>query len=119
MVDGLVLPAPIAAHPALDFCNTLAGWNEDGAYDYLATYAHLSVWVRETGLLDAGSTAETLDRAADDPRGAVRQLDRARTLRGALYAACTDPTDDAAWEAVAVDPASRRPVSRTQRERCA
>ena len=115
MVDGLVLPAPIAAHPALDFCNTLAGWDEDGAYDYLATYAHLAVWVRETGLADAGSTAEALDRAADDPQGAVRQLDRARSLRRALYAACTDSTADAAWEAVAVEwraAASRAVLSR-------
>ncbi len=46
---------------------------------------------------------EALDRAADDPQGAVRQLDRARSLRHALYAACTDATDDAAWEAVAVE----------------
>jgi predicted RNA-binding Zn ribbon-like protein len=102
-VDGLLLPAPIAAHPALDFCNTLAGWDEDGAPDYLGTYAHLAVWVREAGLVDAGSTADALDRATDDPRGAVRQLDRARSLRRALYAACTDATDDAAWEAVAVE----------------
>jgi len=88
-------------HPALDFCNTLAGWNEAGSYDYLATYAHLAVWARETGLVDARSTGETLDRAADDPRGAARQLERARSLRRALYGACTDPNDDAAWEVVA------------------
>ena len=33
VVDGLVLPVAIAERPSLDFCNTLAGWNED----YLAS----------------------------------------------------------------------------------
>jgi len=99
-VDGLVLPVPIATHPALDFCNTLAGWHEPGAFDYLATYAHLAVWARETGLGDERSTTEALERASVDPRGAARQLERARSLRGALYRACTDPTDDLAWDAV-------------------
>ena len=101
VVDDLILPVAIATHPALDFCNTLAGWNEAGSHDYLATYAHLAVWAREAGLVDAQSTAETLDRAVDDPQDATRQLDRARSLRRALYAACTDPLDDAAWDVVA------------------
>ena len=101
VVDGLVLPAAIATHPALDFCNTYAGWNEAGSYDYLATYAHLAVWAREAGLLDARSTIGALERADVDPRGAARQLQRARSLRRALYGACTDPAGDAAWDAVA------------------
>jgi predicted RNA-binding Zn ribbon-like protein len=101
VVDGLVLPVPIATQGALDFCNTLAGWHEDGAFDYLATYSHLAVWARETGLVDERSTAEALEHASVDPRGAARQLERARSLRRALYRACTDPTDDAAWDAVA------------------
>jgi len=102
-VDGLVLPVAIATHPALDFCNTLAGWNESEAHDYLATYTHLAVWAREIGLVDARSTTRALDGADDDPRGATRQLARARSLRSALYAACTDPTSDAAWDAVATE----------------
>jgi len=101
VVDDLVLPVAIATHPALDFCNTLAGWHEPGAHDYLATYDHLAVWARETSLVDAGSTAEALELASADPRGAARQLERARSLRGALYEACSAPTDDAAWDAVA------------------
>ena len=100
VVDGFVLPVVIATHPALDFCNTLAGWNEAGSYDYLATYGHLAIWARETGLVDARSTAGALERADDDPEGAAHQLERARSLRRALYAACTDSTCDAAWDVV-------------------
>ena len=62
VVDGLVLPVAIATHTALDFCNTLAGWNEPGSHDYLATYAHLAVWARESGLVDARSTSRALER---------------------------------------------------------
>jgi predicted RNA-binding Zn ribbon-like protein len=103
VVDGLVLPVAIATHPALDFCNTLAGWNEPEPHDYLATYTHLVVWARETGLVDARSTTRALNGADDDPRGATRQLERARSLRSALHAACTDSRSDAAWDAVAAE----------------
>ena len=102
-MDGLVLPAAIATHPSLDFCNTYAGWNEAASHDYLATYAHLAVWTREAGLLDERSTMGALERADVDPRGAARQLRRARSLRHALYGACTDPASDTAWHAVAAE----------------
>jgi predicted RNA-binding Zn ribbon-like protein len=101
VVDGLVLPVSIAGNPALDFCNTLAGWNGAEPHDYLETYAHLTIWARETGLLDVRSTADALERADLDPREAGRQLKRARTLRRALYEACTDSANEPSWEAVA------------------
>ena len=101
VADGLVLPVAIATHTALDFCNTLAGWNEPGSHDYLATYDHLAVWARESGLGDARSTSRALELADDDPRGAALQLERARSLRRALYDACTDRSGDAAWDTVA------------------
>jgi predicted RNA-binding Zn ribbon-like protein len=100
-VDDLVLPVPVATHPALDFCNTLAGWNSGEQHEYLATYDHLVVWGREAGLLDGASAADLRERAARDTRAAARELERARALRGALYAACTNPLDRPAWETVA------------------
>jgi predicted RNA-binding Zn ribbon-like protein len=100
-VDGLVLPVPVATHPALDFCNTLAGWSSDEPHEYLETYAHLAVWAREAGLVDARATATILADAKLEPRRASRELERARNLRRALYRACTDPADRVAWEAVA------------------
>jgi predicted RNA-binding Zn ribbon-like protein len=115
-VDGLVLPVAIATHPALDFCNTLAGWNEDGSHDYIASYAHLAVWAREAGLLDSRFMERALEDAEHDPRGAARQLQRGRSLRRALYDACTDPTNDAAWDAIAAESRTAASHARLNRE---
>lgn len=89
VVDGMVLPVSVAERPALDFCNTLAGWNEEAPHEYLTSYAHLAVWAREVGLLDARSTESLLAVAEDHPQAAAGELDRARALRAALYASCT------------------------------
>ena len=51
VVDGLVVPISVAGHPALDFCNTRAGWGGPRPKEYLHTHAHLTVWARENGLV--------------------------------------------------------------------
>ena len=99
-VDGLVLPAPVATQPALDFCNTLAGWNGEPRHEYLESFDHLVAWTRDRGLADETSAAELRQAAERNPAAARRALERARSLRRSLYAACTDPADDASWEAV-------------------
>lgn len=101
VVDGLVLPVSIADQPALDFCNTLAGWAEPEPREYLASYAHLALWAREAGLIDARSTERALALAEKQPQAAARQLDRARALRAALYASCTTGSPGAALDSVA------------------
>ncbi len=103
VVDGLVLPVAVAGPAALDFCNTFAGWNDTESHEYLATYAHLAVWAREAGLLDARSAAAVLAGAELDHDEADRQLERARALRSAVYHACTASDDQSAWDAVAVE----------------
>ena len=103
IVDGLVLPVSITEEPALGFCNTLAGWSEDAPHEYLATYAHLAVWAREVGLLDAGGTMHVLELAEAHPRAARSALDRARALRDALYVSCTAPAAAGAWQSVAAE----------------
>jgi predicted RNA-binding Zn ribbon-like protein len=100
LVDGLVLPRSVAHAPALDFCNTLAGWNGGEEREYLATYAHLVVWTLDAGLVDNDAAADLRDKAASEPRVAERQLRRARSLRRALYRACANPDDLAAWNTV-------------------
>jgi predicted RNA-binding Zn ribbon-like protein len=87
---------PVAHEPALDFCNTRAGWNSSEPREYLLTYDHFVVWAREASLI-APATAERLRR----DRGSERVLERALALRSALYAACTDPRAGAAWDEVA------------------
>jgi predicted RNA-binding Zn ribbon-like protein len=102
LVDGLVLPAPVADEPALDFCNTRAGWGAPDPREYLTSYDHLVVWAREAGLI-APPVAGRLRRSAKrEPAQAGRVLERTLALRDALYAACTD-SSPAAWDAVAAE----------------
>lgn len=92
LVDGLVLPAAVANHPALDFCNTRAGWGEAEPGEYLQSYEHVAVLAREAGLVDAV-----------EGKGDAALLRRAVELRDAIYRACTDPRDREAVEAVAAE----------------
>jgi predicted RNA-binding Zn ribbon-like protein len=92
LVDGLRIPLRLAGDPALDFCNTRAGWGEDEPKEYLLTSRHLSVWARAAGLV------EWLPAEEDDD-----VLARALTLRDALYAVCTGVGSDAAWRTVAAE----------------
>jgi len=97
IADGLVLPAFVAGHGALDFCNTRAGWGEREPREYLTSYDHLVVWAREAGLVEPAA-AERLRKAA----GGEKALSRALRLRDAIYGACTDPSDEA-WDLVAAE----------------
>lgn len=102
LVDGLVLPAPVADEPALDFCNTRAGWGAPKPREYLTSYDHLVVWAREAELF-AATVAERLLRGAKrEPAQAGRVLERTLALRDSLYATCTD-SSLAAWDAVAAE----------------
>jgi predicted RNA-binding Zn ribbon-like protein len=92
VVDGLVVPLRLAGHPALDFCNTRAGWRDDEPKEYLLTHRHLSVWARAAGLVTGAPEAEN---------GVV--LARALALREALYAVCTRGTHEPAWGVVAAE----------------
>jgi predicted RNA-binding Zn ribbon-like protein len=99
VASGLLLPEPLAGHPALELCNTLAGWGEAATREYLASYEHLAVWARERGIVAAGDTRRAVAEAARDPEGALAVLRRARRLREALYAVLTEtagPPDRAA-----------------------
>jgi len=78
---GHLLPKPVAGHPALEFCNTWAGWGEPekpGA-EWLPDYDRFVLWAEFTGLVPAPAAARLRDRTED----AV--LARARALRRALY----------------------------------
>lgn len=101
-VDGLVLPAPVADEPALDFCNTRAGWGAPQPREYLASYEHLVLWAREAGLIAAPVAGRLRRSAKREPEQAGRVLERTLALRDALYAACTD-SSPAAWDAVAAE----------------
>jgi predicted RNA-binding Zn ribbon-like protein len=102
LVDGLLLPAPVADEPALDFCNTRAGWGAPEPREYLTSYEHLVVWTREAGLIASAAAARLRGGAKQEPLKAERVLERVLALRDGLYAVCTD-SSPAAWDTVAAD----------------
>jgi predicted RNA-binding Zn ribbon-like protein len=102
LVDRLLLPAPVADHPALDFCNTRAGWGAPEPREYLTSYDHLVVWAREAGLIAAPIAARLRKGAKPEPRDAARVLERVLAVRDGLYAVCTD-SSPAAWDTVAAE----------------
>lgn len=99
VVEGLRLPVAIGGHPAVDFCNTRAGWPSDTPKEYLRGLAELAVWARQAGLVDPPAAQRARDSAAEHPRAAAEVVRRAVAFRDALYAVLTSPGqpgDDAA-----------------------
>lgn len=90
-VDGVTLPLAVAGHPALELCNTRAGWGDEQPKEYLTTYADLAVWARELGLVSPATARRVRRVAAADPVAAAEVLDRTRSFRADLYAALTSP----------------------------
>lgn len=90
-VGGLLLPRTVAGHPALELCNSLAGWGEDGPGEYLTTYDHLAVWSATVGLVPTATVRRLRRAAAQAPDRAAAVLGDGRALRADLYAALTRP----------------------------
>ncbi|WP_418961472.1 BTAD domain-containing putative transcriptional regulator [Streptomyces tritici] len=103
-VDGEWLPWSTGGHPALEFCNTFAGWRRAPRIpgsDWLRTYRTLAVWAGHLDLAEEGVVAGLVERAERSPREAEAVLAEAREFRTRLYACLTDPTDARAFAAVA------------------
>jgi predicted RNA-binding Zn ribbon-like protein len=101
VVDGLRLPARISGHPALDFCNTWAGWDGHAAAEYLAGYEHLVVWAGFVGIIRPDQVEELRQCAHGRAEAAASVLERARAFRADLYGVLRDPARAPAWQAVA------------------
>lgn len=109
-VDGYPLPKRYGGHPALDFCNTWAGWDVHGRKpgsepdprrEWLATYDRLSVWSRHAGLLTAETVRRLRSEAEASPDEAKVVLSRAHRLRELLYRLALEPTDPVALDGFA------------------
>ena len=101
VVDGLRLPARVSGHPALDFCNTWAGWDGHAAVEYLADYEHLVVWAGFVGILRPDQVTVLRQRARLSARTAASVVERAKAFRAHLYAVLREPASSPAWDAVA------------------
>jgi predicted RNA-binding Zn ribbon-like protein len=89
-VGGTLLPKPLSGHPALELCNTLAGWHEppEHRHEWLNTPDDLAVWARFAGLVERRPQVD----------GAV--LTEIRELRAVAYRLLHD-RDETAFPALA------------------
>lgn len=88
-MGSVTLPLAVAGHPALELCNTLAGWGEDHPREYLTTYRDLVVWARELGLVPPGDARRLQSAGSAAPEEAAAALARATAFRSDLYRALT------------------------------
>jgi predicted RNA-binding Zn ribbon-like protein len=87
-VQNQWLPWSVGGHPALEFCNTLAGWNSPQPVpggEWLRSYATLAVWAGHADLADPGIVARLTRLGRRSPREASAILDEARQLRRYIY----------------------------------
>jgi predicted RNA-binding Zn ribbon-like protein len=70
----------------LDFANTLDHRPTGRPKERLETYADLAAWSRESGILSAREERALLARAQGAPGKALKVLDRARSMREAIFA---------------------------------
>ncbi|HEY1332232.1 MAG TPA: CGNR zinc finger domain-containing protein [Actinomycetota bacterium] len=92
LVEGIVLPAPVSGHPALELCNTFAGWNsgpESG--DFLRGYDEFVVWAMAFDVVEVPFGQRLRRRASRAPAEAREALDEARAFRAAYYRVLTRP----------------------------
>ncbi|MFJ5901919.1 BTAD domain-containing putative transcriptional regulator [Streptomyces sp. NPDC093064] len=108
------LPWSTSGHPALEFCNTYAGWGGDRlpGSEWLRSYATLAVWAGHMDLIEDQLVTWLREQALRHPDEAAAALAEARQFRTKLYACLADPGDARAFKAVAgtVEDAARHSV---------
>ncbi|MGW0082765.1 BTAD domain-containing putative transcriptional regulator [Streptomyces sp. NPDC003393] len=108
------LPWSTSGHPALEFCNTYAGWGGRQLLgsEWLRGYATLAVWAGHMDLVDDRTAGRLREQARRQPDEAAAALAEAREFRANLYACLMDPADSRAFTAVAgvVEDAARLSV---------
>ncbi|MFD9846941.1 BTAD domain-containing putative transcriptional regulator [Streptomyces parvus] len=91
-VRGEWLPWNTGGDPALEFCNTYAGWGGERlpGSEWLRGYRTLAVWAGHLDLLDDRTVTRLLRRAQERPEEASGVLEGAREFRSALYGCLVD-----------------------------
>lgn len=117
LVDGVPLPDPVGGHPALDFCNTRAGWGQPQPKEYLTDPRALVLWTLDAGLLGPQTvdvSAEPVAASPNDRRDVSAEvtLRTARELRTALYEAALHRGTQDDWDLISQWAARARAASR-------
>ncbi|WP_405061824.1 CGNR zinc finger domain-containing protein [Kribbella sp. NBC_01505] len=121
LVQGVVLPKPVGAHPVLDFVNTRSDWTTRGPArtEWLTSYEAFLIWNSSVGLLSPAAVFRLIEQAGGRPTEAARRLTTTLDFRIDLYDVLTGRPDetDGPFEAVArvIERASgRRQFVRTE-----
>jgi len=112
LVDDVAIPLPVAGHPALDFCNTRAGWNSTRPKEYLRSPTVLVIWCREFGLITAADADRLIAQGRREPARAQACLERAIAVREALYPISLGRGTPIQWSLVAAEAAAARSHTR-------
>ena len=99
--SGVRLPDAVGGHPALDFCNTRAGWGEEEPKEYLQDAEALLLWCLEQHLLQDGTVEALRERVREDDAAAGVMLGAALELREAVHDVALGAQDGEAWDVVA------------------
>lgn len=102
-VRDQILPWSVGGHPALEFCNTYAGWGGPAmpGSEWLRSYAALAVWAGYMDLVDEPTVTRLVRQAEEQPAEAAKVLNEARRLRQHLYAYLIDVNDLRSFSVVA------------------
>lgn len=111
LVDGVPLPDAVAGHPALDFCNTRAGWGEPSPKEYLTSADTVALWCLDAGLLEVARAATLREWLSARPEDGAALLHRVLSLREAFYPVALGAREGEAWEHVAAEAHRERSVS--------
>ncbi|MCR4265915.1 CGNR zinc finger domain-containing protein [Nitratireductor sp. ZSWI3] len=85
----------VGDHPALDFVNTVTGWDERPR-DWIHDYAALVDWALIRGIVTGADAAHLQELAKASPRAAATALTKAKELRLAMHGLLTARVEGAA-----------------------
>jgi hypothetical protein len=119
LVQGVVLPKPVGAHPVLDFVNTRSEWTTRGPArtEWLTSYDAFLIWNSYVGLLPPATVLRLIDLAGSSPTEVGRRLQATLDFRCELYDVLTGQATDDTFAAAArlIEKASaRRQLVRTE-----
>ncbi|MFF0264778.1 CGNR zinc finger domain-containing protein [Kribbella sp. NPDC004536] len=103
LVQGVVLPKPVGAHPVLDFVNTRSEWTTRGPArtEWLTSYEAFVIWNSYAGLLSPATTFRLIEQAGSSPSEVVRRLQATLGFRVDLYDVLTGQATESTFDAAA------------------
>jgi len=110
LVQGVVLPKPVGAHPVLDFVNTRSDWTTRGPArtEWMTSYEAFLIWNSYVGLLPPATVFRLVEQAGGKPTEAARRLHATLDFRVDLYDVLTGAATSFAAVARVIEKASGR-----------